>query len=307
VFLKQYGYGLRNIDRKNTCSREQLKNCDSTISPSNFLDILDKNIPPEFSNLVIKIDNQEYIPIDKIYFSQKIITSTFDNNKEYMTHNLQSTLCALIHNTITIDQLPPLSIGIFRHNNTYKFISFDNRRLCVYNYYKLHTNNNINIPIKFIERENIETELKKIYISCNILDNTPYCSSVGLNISDILIKYCGLFISSDVYYARIFDSVSSDNCEKLASISLHKLSTTIQKINNLKDTDNSHMLTQLLKNLEKIKKDINNKYDFQLNDALQYLSRIDETHPIYTNIKNELKLLDKIMNKYNDLLSTIIR
>lgn len=68
-----------------------IKRSDATISPSNFPDITDTNIPPEFLALVVKIDGKEYIPIDKIYFSQKIITSTFDNNKEYVTHNLQST------------------------------------------------------------------------------------------------------------------------------------------------------------------------------------------------------------------------
>lgn len=44
--LRQYGYGVRYIDRKNTCSREQLRKCDTSISPHNFPDMAD--IPPKF-------------------------------------------------------------------------------------------------------------------------------------------------------------------------------------------------------------------------------------------------------------------
>jgi len=307
MYLKQYGYGLQSIGRKNACSREQLKKCDLTISRYNFPDVTDTEIPPEILDTVIKIDNRQYIPIDKIYFSQKIITSTFENHKHYVTHNLRSTLCALIHNTITVEQLPPLSIGIFRYGNTYKFISFDNRRLCIYNYYKLYTNNDINIPIKFIEQENLETEMKKIYISCNILERNPFCSPVGLSISDIFIKYSGSFIPANTYYARIHDSLESDSCDSMESISLHKLNDTIQKINNLRNTDNIVLRNQLFRNLDNIKHDIRNKYNYQLSDALKYLSTIDETNIIYANIKNELKLLDDIMAKYDDLLLTIIQ
>ena len=301
---KQYGYGLQTIDRKNTCSREQLKKCDLTISSYNFPDITD--IPPEILETVIKIDDRQYIPIGKIYFSQKIISSTFDNFKIDATHNLRSTLCALIHNIITVEQLPPIVISIFRYDNTYKFISFDNRRLCVYNYYKLYTNKDINIPIKFIKKSNLLTEIKKIYISCNISENNPLCSNVGLSISDIFIKYSGSFIPADTYYARIKDSLKLNSCTSMESISLHKLSDIIQKINNLKK-DNIILRKKLFSKLYEIKQDIQNKYNYQLSDALVYISTINEKNIIYTNIKNELKLLDNIISKYDNLLLTIIQ